>query len=117
MSKPRICVDFDKTITTDHEYRDEAELQPGVKEALTELQEMGFRIAIYSCRNNPEVLNQARRMMHMRDTLDSNGIPYDEIIMEPKPIAVYYIDDSAVRFTDWDSTMEFIRGKKYDWYS
>ncbi len=34
---------------------------------------------------------------HMADLLDLYKVPYDEISMVDKPLALYYIDDRAVR--------------------
>ena len=89
MEKPRICVDFDGTITPDGRI-----IFPDCISTLTRLHEK-YRIAIYSAR-----LTEAERL-DMEAVLDSNKVPYDEILPR-KPEADYYIDDKAIRFEGWD---------------
>ena len=109
--KPTICVDFDGTIVEhDRLLRPTAALNPGVKEALQRFRDLGFRIVIYSCRNNPEVFpNSEEKMEEMGQILRAHDIPHDEISLSPKPIAVWYIDDKAVPFTDnWEEVANFV---------
>jgi hypothetical protein len=40
--------------------------------------------------------------------LRDNGIPYSEIAW--KPYFDVFIDDRAIRFTDWNSTQNALRG-------
>lgn len=86
MSKPRVCVDFDGTIW-------DGAILPGCVEALTKIQEH-YAIAIFSARSTDAERKQ------MKDILDSNSVPYDEILPS-KPMAVAYIDDRGIGFRDW----------------
>jgi len=91
MDRPRLCVDFDGTIYTG------VGLNPGCVEALTRLRQT-YRIAIYSAR-----LTDTERQQ-MKEFLDANQVPYDEILL-PKPDADFYIDDKGVRFTSWEKVL------------
>jgi ribonucleotide monophosphatase NagD (HAD superfamily) len=86
--RARVCVDFDDTIF------DGKGLLPGCVEALTKLREK-YWITIFSARKtHPE-------RVHMKEVLDRNRVPYDEIL-EGKPEAVAYIDDKGIKFEGWD---------------
>lgn len=65
---------------------------PYAKEMITSLHKKGHYILIHSC-NRPEVI--AKWMAHFE-------IPYNSIWRDAgKPIADFYVDDRAVRFTSW----------------
>jgi ribonucleotide monophosphatase NagD (HAD superfamily) len=87
--KPRLCVDFDGTIF------DGIHIFPGCIEALTELRKT-YSLAIFSAR-----LTDAERRQ-MKNILDMNGVPYDEIL-ERKPDAVAYLDDKGIHFDSWSN--------------
>ncbi len=81
----------------------------GAKQALADLQDKGYRIIIHTCRVIPE-LNEgySEKQLYdiVRNKLDVDGVPYDEIWTERgKPLAAFYVDDRAVRFEDWDRVM------------
>ncbi len=130
MSIPKIiCVDFDGTVCG-FAYPDIGPLKPGVREALTKFRELGYHIVVYSCRTCgwfPEVFNDSsdldegtpihpslwRRVVAMREFLDANSIPYDEIDdgKRGKPPAAFYIDDKGVRFdNNWPEIQKFVEG-------
>lgn len=93
MNKPRLCVDFDNTIW------DGNQIFPDCIETLTRLRKY-HTIAIFSARPT-----EAERKQ-MKDILDANGVPYDEIL-PPKPDAVAYIDDKGIRFSgDWKKVFQ-----------
>jgi hypothetical protein len=88
-SKERICIDFDGTIF------DGVGIFPGCIEKLTQARKY-YSVAIFSAR-----ATEAERT-HMKQVLDDNGVPYDEIL-PPKPDAVAYIDDKGFHFDgDWN---------------
>jgi ribonucleotide monophosphatase NagD (HAD superfamily) len=84
--KPRVCVDFDGVIF------DGSRLMDGCLAVLSRLRK-SYSIAIYSARATDAERNS------MKAFLDSNAVPYDEIL--EKPEAVAYIDDKAVKFEGW----------------
>ncbi len=92
MSKPRICCDFDGTITPDGKT-----IFPGCIEVLTELRKT-YSIAIFSARPT-----DAERVQMVK-ILDQFGVPYDEI-MPIKPEAMFYLDDKGRRFEGWDKVL------------
>lgn len=82
---------------------------PGAAEAMEKIRKLGYRISIYTTRNN--IMAECNRgwdsvtLTNMvREQLDKHGIPYDHIALF-KPMARYYIDDRAIRFVDWEDTL------------
>ena len=68
----------------------------GTQEALTLLKSAGYTILIHSC-NRPQVI---------RDFMHYYKLPFDFIWEEKgKPIADWYVDDNALRFTSWHETL------------
>lgn len=99
------CIDFDGTINSS-QYPDMREPTPGVKEALQEIQDIGYEIHILSCRTNPDVtkyaIDREEQVRTIRKYLDEYKIPYDVVLNEYKPVARFYIDDRAIEFNeDW----------------
>lgn len=101
-SKGVIVVDLDGTIC-EHRFPDFGEPVYGVKEALERLQKAGFRIIIQTVRTSsyystvgsydPEVHSPQA----VRTYLEQHRIPFDEVWMHDKPIALAYIDDRGMR--------------------
>jgi ribonucleotide monophosphatase NagD (HAD superfamily) len=90
-----VAVDFDGTIF------DGFNVFPGCVEKLTELRER-YWIAIFSARQTDT------ERIQMKAILDSNGVPYDEIL-ERKPNAVAFIDDKGIRFEgSWDKVLTYL---------
>lgn len=76
---------------------------PGAKEAMEWLVERGFCICIYSLKARTD--NGRSTVVRW---MEYYGIPYHSISYV-KPDSVVYIDDRAIRHTDWDSTMRQLR--------
>jgi hypothetical protein len=81
----------------------------GAVESLEKIKKLGYRIVIYTTRNN--IMAQcnlgwdASTLTGMvRGQLEKHGVPYDEVALF-KPLARYYIDDRAISFYDWKSTL------------
>lgn len=111
----RICVDFDETITSNNAFSGAPTLRPDAKKYLQYLRDLGFTIAIYSCRNNPEVKEHPELMREMCQFIKDNDVPYDEIIESPKPLAAWTIDDRAIHFNgNWKDTVEELLKKNND---
>lgn len=112
MKNKTICIDFDGVI---HKYskgwHDGSiydEPVEGTAEFINNLRDDGWEIIIYSTRSNPVVNKDAAhqvREMHM--WMQNNGIYFDEISMF-KPHAQIYLDDRAIRFTNWNKAYERI---------
>jgi len=69
----------------------------GAKEAITELKRRGDTVIVHSVwAGNPKVIEDWMRYYE---------IPFDEVT-NIKPQADIYLDDKAVRFTDWKSYVE-----------
>jgi len=112
-----IVVDLDGTIC-EHRYPAFGEPIAGAREALERLKAAGFWIIIHSVRtssafqavgvyepdvNSPEAVSAFLQHHH---------IPYDEIWMHDKPLAVAYIDDRNLRLvgnrakSNWQEIVE-----------
>lgn len=102
--KPTIAIDFDGVIHAytkgwqDGEIYDEA--NDGTREALEDLSRR-YELTVFTAREN---LEPVRRWLQDR---------YPDIrfadVTNKKPKAKLYIDDRAVHFTGWESTLETVR--------
>jgi hypothetical protein len=115
-----VSVDFDGTLC-DFDFPRIGTIKPGAKEAMIRLKELGYYIVIFSCRASrycPDLFScmgkYAPEFLAMKDWLDANEIPYDEIDdgTKGKPFAEFYIDDKGVRYdNNWDEVIKFVEGK------
>ena len=102
--KPTVVFDFDGVI---HSYtsgwKGIAEIPdppvPGIREAIAELRQLGYRVVVVSTR-----CSAAEGMGAVRRYLRDNGIEVDSVQME-KPPALCYIDDRAIRFDGHPETL------------
>jgi predicted phosphatase len=106
------CVDMDGTIC-EFAYPDFGEPQPGVKEALQKIKDMGYEIEILSCRTNHELkkypIDRQEQVRMMEEYLNKHEIPYDRVLNKDKPLAIWYIDDRAIGFRDnWEDVVKEI---------
>lgn len=106
----RIVVDLDGTICEirqpNQSYADVAVL-PGAVERLKALRAAGHYIIIQTARNMKTCESNVGKVMKnvgliTLDWLERHDIEYDEIYFG-KPNAELYIDDRALRFSDWDN--------------
>ena len=112
----RVIVDFDGTICG-FAFPDCGPPEPGVKEALDELVQMGFEIVIHSCRTAAywegklDPANQCHHLSVIIRYMLEHDLPYDRIITETdKPIATWYIDDRGVGYKGcWPAVVDEIR--------
>ena len=94
-------VDFDQTIAVENSDHTIGEPINGVKEVLTKLHNDGYEINIYSHRVSSDGPDE------VREWLDKNEIPYDNILEVNKPLATYYIDDRNIEFHgDWNEVLK-----------
>lgn len=100
MSRPKtIMVDLDGVLCTEEMFHDRplAEPLPGARQALQKLRASGHIVVIYTARSWGEC-RVTRRW------LDEHGFEYDGLHMG-KPVADVWIDDRALRFTNWEDTL------------
>ena len=111
----RICIDVDGTICftkKEHESYAGTVPIPGAIDTIQKLKKEGHYIIIATARGMKTyegsigkiVANQGAILINW---LDAHSIPYDEIWFG-KPQADYYIDDKAVKFTNWKNIMDEI---------
>ena len=102
--------------------REAEEAVHAAREALTRLKAMGFRIIIHSVRTasywrtlameDPRV-DPVRQVNLIQDYMAKQRLPYDEICLADKPVAVAYIDDRAYRFeNNWVELAERIERER-----
>jgi trehalose-6-phosphatase len=100
MSRPKtIMVDLDGVLCTEELFLERPLAQPvaGAAEALRKLRAAGYIVVIYTARTWAECRVTER-------WLKDHGFEYDGLHMG-KPVADVWIDDRAVRFTDWKQTL------------
>ena len=97
-----IIIDFDGTLCK-FAFPDVGPPEPGIKEALTKLKELGYRVCIHSVRT-ATYWGDRKRKHHIQvieKFMKENELPYDEILVDKnmdKPIAEVYVDDRAIRY-------------------
>ena len=115
---PTVIIDFDGTIC-DLKYPDVGAPKRGVREALLKIKKAGFKIVIHSVRTakywkekdwkEGGGTSAAFQVEVIKNFMKEHNIPYHSICMDDKPIAMFYIDDNALRFQDnWEEITEII---------
>jgi trehalose-6-phosphatase len=116
MRRKVVCIDFDGTI---HLYTkgwyDSSIYDPptkGAREALRKLVANGYKVIIFTTRLNPEVnedvnLEKNKISKWFAENGFEKGKHYHDITAI-KPIADAYIDDKAIRFTNWEDTLKHL---------
>jgi hypothetical protein len=109
---PWIAVDLDGTVLTydpgmgsDGLYGEPIE---GAREALSELQALGWRITIYTARIGEVPTAEAEQIAaDIVEILTAYEIPFDDVWVGRKPKADVFIDDKAVAFEgSWTDVLE-----------
>ena len=101
MSRPKtIMVDLDGVLCTEEVFLERPLAQPmaGAREAVEKLRTAGYVVVIYTARGWGE-------LRVTQKWLADHGFEYDGLQMG-KPIADVWIDDRAVRFTDWKDALQ-----------
>lgn len=99
----RICVDFDGVI---HAYRDGWNggviydvVVHGALETMDKLEKAGFEVVVFTTRGATQATEVSTWIDEQQTAL---GLPYRHYdVTATKPPAIAYIDDRAVRFTNW----------------
>jgi histidinol phosphatase-like enzyme len=112
-----ISIDVDDVILKYHEWEgihNFREPVEGVKEALAELQKMGYYVIILTTRVNEQVnpgYSEDELVDILTKALDKAGIPWDEISIG-KPLADFYVDDRSIKFESWSQILQIVKGAK-----
>lgn len=103
-------VDFDGTIV-ENKFPGIGKMKPDADRVLKALSKSGFKIVIHTCRANPE-LGEDKSKKYIEDMekwLKDNEIPYDDIWKGVgKPLVHLFVDDNALPFLGWATTLEGI---------
>lgn len=75
----------------------------GAIESILKLME-SYEVVIFTSRDD---LNAVRLWLESKCDFESRGFKVP-VITNQKPIAIAYIDDRGIRFTDWGSTLKFL---------
>lgn len=106
MTPRTIAIDFDGVLSDYRGWTGQVPTDPpvrGTREAVTRIRELGYRVAVFSCR----ALTVAGRE-GIAAWLTEHDITVDEITAI-KPHAVLYLDDRAERFVGcWDRVLAII---------
>ena len=100
MSRPKtIMVDLDGVLCSEEVFFDRPLAEPieGARESLQKLREDGHTIVIYTARTWGEYRVTQR-------WLADHGFEYDGLHMG-KPVGDVWIDDRAIRFTNWKDAL------------
>ncbi|KKN03285.1 hypothetical protein LCGC14_1109210 [marine sediment metagenome] len=113
----RVIVDFDGTICG-FAFPDTGPLEPGVKEALQEIRDMGYEIVIHSCststhwRGVEDLKNSVSHFKRIFKFMVLHDLPFDRILADEnydKPIASFYIDDRGIGYHgNWNDVVNEI---------
>jgi len=97
---PTVCLDFDGVLAQYEGWKAGEigdPLEAGVELARL-LKESGFSIVIHTCRLHPENGIHDSQLEKIKTWLRNYKIPFDRIETQGKPIAMFYVDDRAIRF-------------------
>lgn len=110
MSQKTIAVDFDGVVHKYSRGRDDGtcydEPVEGAFEAIKKLRNKGYNVVIHTARpNHLDGEVGAWLLKHWPCDGDFGDVP--EIITDHKPVAIAYIDDRAIRFTNWRDMLNY----------
>lgn len=97
-----LAIDFDHTIMDNNNIKPGfrmGEPMPGAKEALQYFEAHNWGIIVFTARD---------RFGPVMDWLDHFEIPYSRVTNIKPPEAEVFIDDKAIRFTNWEQVMEYL---------
>jgi hypothetical protein len=110
--KKNVCIDFDGVIHNDnlgyHDGTVYGDIIPGSKEAISELSK-SYKLIIFTAKAKPDrpLVNNKTGTELIWEWLDKHELSqYISEVTSEKPRGLVYIDDKAIRFVDWDSTIK-----------
>lgn len=104
MGRKTIAIDFDGVIADVSAGYDQPDLRPGCKEAFEKLKGDGYNIVVFTCRCN---FDGGRKVVE--EFLKFHGLDrYVDSVTNVKPVALYYLDDRAIRFYNWENAVNTI---------
>lgn len=115
MKTKTIAIDFDGTICKKQSYGDGQiwqEPNEGAAKIINELKDDNYRIVVYTVRLSPDRTppeghpEYTAKKLVVNTWLEKHGIPVDEVVGH-KPDAIAYIDDRAIRFTNWQDMSNY----------
>jgi len=106
-----IAIDFDGVL---HKYSkgwQKGEIYDGPVEGAVDaffaLIDAGFNPVVFTTRDD---LESVKQWMHKHFDFEKRmGNFYDPAVVNKKPLAFAYIDDRAIRFTNWSDTLKYFR--------
>ena len=76
-------------------------------ETLQKLHDDGYEIIIYGCRCNNQIqLDSLQNWMNDWQKKKKCGFPF-KVAVSGKPMALAYVDDKAIRFTNWKDVQNY----------
>lgn len=128
--KGAILIDFDGTIV-EHKFPKIGKPMPQAFEVLKELQEAGWKLILWTCREDVGYLINRQYLKEAVDFCKENGIEFDAVnetllefdfrsdfdCLKRKPHVSFVIDDLNLGgFPGWEAIREIlINGKKVTW--
>lgn len=107
-----VCIDFDGVIHNDFNgYGDGTvygPIIPGAKDAIIKLSKK-YNIIIFTAKAKQDrpLINGKNGVELVKEWLDKHGLlSYIKDVTAEKPRALVYIDDKAIRFTNWKETLD-----------
>lgn len=118
----KIAVDFDGTIVNSG-YPSIGEAKEGAFEGLKELQELGIKLILYTCREDHPTKIYKRYLTDAIDFCKANGVEFDAInenipedfdFVTRKPVADFYVDDRGILgIPSWPEIVAIIKAAYY----
>lgn len=117
-----IALDYDSTIAVDDFPKNEGRLLPGAVNAIRAIDQMGGYIIIFSGRGGESrqyaiAATGEDPLPSMVETLERNGIPYDQVWTDGgKPLFDFIVDDRSIPpfMGDWQAVVQHIQQKLSD---
>jgi uncharacterized HAD superfamily protein len=110
MEQKTLGIDFDGTLCKKQPYGDGLIYEgpnTDARKVMQNLREEGFRLVVFTTRLNPGFPGNVDQKLHeIENWLIKHDIPFD-LVTNNKPSAIAYIDDRAIRFTNWQDISNY----------
>lgn len=109
--KKTLAIDFDGTLCRYQPFKDgdiHEEPMEGAVEVIIKLHDAGWKLILWTVRVRPDWPDHKKQLANIKWWLANQGIleKFEEITAT-KPIATAYIDDHAIRFTNWQDIKNY----------